>query len=365
MNVPLDSSRKFLFSQPNSQTEWWYYSGHLSGERGQRFGFEVVFFSRRPKVEKILGVVPLRWISKRFAFAHFAISNTSDGSFAYSHRRTVWWGSHANASKFSVGLGKWSVEHNGDSHQLNVAMPDCSLELQLSPSKAAVLHGQAGHYLRNMNQQAFHLSYSRMKASGTLTQNGIQQTVSGNAWMDREFGVCNFDRDLLGWDWFAIQLDDNRELMLYRVFDENGNFNGHQILELIDTNGKVKEFKAADFKLQVLDSWTSNKTKTQYPNRWRLTIPELDISLSVKPMLPHQELDTRGSTSIIYWEGDCEVTGSESGKAISGNAFVELVGYNRSHQLLARPRIGIRSIIRATLNEGRFWLNYRRKTIRE
>jgi hypothetical protein len=45
-----------------------------------------------------------------------------------------------------------------------------------------------------------------------------------------------------------------------------------------------------------------------------------------------QELDTRGSTMIIYWEGACEVTGTAGDGGISGRAYVELVGYDRSHE---------------------------------
>jgi cyanophycinase-like exopeptidase len=49
-------------------------------------------------------------------------------------------------------------------------------------------------------------------------------------------------------------------------------------------------------------------------------------------VLKGQELDTRGTTMIVYWEGACEVSGTKAGSAIDGNAYVELVGYDRSHE---------------------------------
>lgn len=44
-----------------------------------------------------------------------------------------------------------------------------------------------------------------------------------------------------------------------------------------------------------------------------------------------QELDTRGTTMIVYWEGACRVTGKMNGRPVKGDAYVEMVGYDRSH----------------------------------
>ncbi len=47
--------------------------------------------------------------------------------------------------------------------------------------------------------------------------------------------------------------------------------------------------------------------------------------------MPDQELDTRGTTMIVYWEGACEVAGKAGEWDVTGRAYVELVGYDRSH----------------------------------
>ncbi|HLM02040.1 MAG TPA: lipocalin family protein, partial [Pyrinomonadaceae bacterium] len=66
------------------------------------------------------------------------------------------------------------------------------------------------------------------------------------------------------------------------------------------------------------------------PSGWRVKVPCYDLDLTVTPVLDDQELDTRGTTMIVYWEGACEVK-SENGGA-DGLAYVELVGYDRSHE---------------------------------
>jgi hypothetical protein len=47
--------------------------------------------------------------------------------------------------------------------------------------------------------------------------------------------------------------------------------------------------------------------------------------------MENQELDTRGSTMIVYWEGACEVSGKAGDADVTGRAYAELVGYDRSH----------------------------------
>ena len=49
--------------------------------------------------------------------------------------------------------------------------------------------------------------------------------------------------------------------------------------------------------------------------------------MQVTPLLENQELDTRLSTGIIYWEGAVEVKGSWQGKPLSGLGYLELTGY--------------------------------------
>jgi len=57
----------------------------------------------------------------------------------------------------------------------------------------------------------------------------------------------------------------------------------------------------------------------------------LEIELDVTPVIENQELDTRGTTMIVYWEGACKISGKAANNKIRGRAYVELVGYDRSH----------------------------------
>ena len=56
----------------------------------------------------------------------------------------------------------------------------------------------------------------------TFTVNGEALPVQGVSWMDHEFGSSQLSKNQVGWDWFAVQLDDSTELMLYRMRRSDG-----------------------------------------------------------------------------------------------------------------------------------------------
>ncbi|MGI8567465.1 MAG: lipocalin family protein, partial [Pyrinomonadaceae bacterium] len=64
----------------------------------------------------------------------------------------------------------------------------------------------------------------------------------------------------------------------------------------------------------------------------RLRVPRFGIDVTVTPVMKDQELDTRGTTMVVYWEGACTVKGLHGATETGGRAYVELVGYDRSHE---------------------------------
>ena len=54
---------------------------------------------------------------------------------------------------------------------------------------------------------------------------------------------------------------------------------------------------------------------------------DLDADEIITPELAAQELVTRESTGVTYWEGACRVRGTRDGAAVAGYGYVELTGY--------------------------------------
>lgn len=324
-----------LAAHSDAQTEWWYYTGHFETTKGRQFGFELVFFKRRTDLDRF-SVVPLRLFGNPYYFAHFALTSIDDKSFRYDHRKSANGitdlPASASEGHYHVRLGDWSVREAGGSHVLRATLTDGTIfEATLTPSKPVVLNGRNGVSFKDEGEASRYFSYTRMSVEGDLTAGETTEHLTGSAWMDREFGTWEPTENQKGWDWFSIQLDNRTELMCYQLRNAAGETSPFSSGTFVDPTGRSKILTIGDFKIEPVRFWTSPRTGAEYPILWKLSVPELGIDLTVEPVIDDQELDTRGTTMIVYWEGACRVTGRSGAEAVNGKAYVEMVGYDRSH----------------------------------
>ena len=326
-----------LAAHRNVQTEWWYYTGHAETESGEQFGFELVFFKRRTDLDKF-SLIPLRLFGNPIYFAHFAVTDHHKKNFRYAHRKSSngWFDLPASASEkhFHLRLGDWSVREAGGAHILRATIGnDITFEATLKPSKKAVLNGIAkdGVSFKDEGEASRYFSYTRMQMEGDLIRDGETVHFKGSAWMDREFGTWTPTENQKGWDWFSVQMDDETELMCYQLRSSTNAVSPFSSGTFVEKNGEFTPLSNEDFTIEPTGYWKSPHSKATYPNGWKLTVPKFEIELTVTPVIEDQELDTRGTTMIVYWEGACEVSGTVKNKKVTGRAYVELVGYDRSH----------------------------------
>jgi predicted secreted hydrolase len=154
---------------------------------------------------------------------------------------------------------------------------------------------------------------------------GRSMAVTGIAWFDHQWG------DFVavgagGWDWFAVNLEDGTDLMLSLIRDRAG---GYPLVygELVAPDGSYRHLPRAEFEVSAQTSWTSPPTGVTYPAGWRITIPGAGLTIELEPTLADQELDTRATTGVIYWEGSQHVEARRDGRPLGGEAYVELTGY--------------------------------------
>jgi len=327
-----------LYAHDAAQTEWWYYTGHMRTSSGRRFGFELVFFKRRTDLDRF-GVVPLRLIANPLYLAHFAVTDESRGQFRYAHRKSTGGvldpPARMSKQQFYLKLGDWTVRESHGLHILRATLgEDLIFEASLRPTKPAVLNGHqgAGVSFKDHGEASRYFSYTRMEAEGDITWHGVTEHFTGDAWMDREFGTWKTTDGQKGWDWFSLQLSTGAELMVYHIRDSEGRPSSFSSGTFVDSEGRATHLTREDFVLETTERWRSPHTGATYPSGWRLQVPRVGVDVRVTPVLKDQELDTRGTTMIIYWEGSCTVEGQHSGAETTGRAYVELVGYDRSHE---------------------------------
>ena len=233
--------------------------------------------------------------------------------------------SGASASPYRVWVEGWSAEGDGSSARLRAGDGDVALDLELSAAKPVVAQGDRGLSRKGPEpgNASFYYSLTRMPARGVVRLGRETLEVSGEAWMDREWSTSALGPDLAGWDWFAVQLDDGRDLMFYLLRRRDGAIDPFSAGTLVAADGTARALEAGDVRVETLAHWTSARSGVRYPARWRLSVPSAALRLELEPQLADQEL----IVGTRYWEGAVSVAGSAGDRAIAGQGYVELVGY--------------------------------------
>jgi predicted secreted hydrolase len=326
--------REFVFpidhgSHNGFRNEWWYFTGNLLDANGRHFGFELTFFrfaltsEAKPRESK--------WGASELWMAHFALTDTSARRFHSAERlaRGALDLAGATSDPLHVWVKDWSVRGSAGIETASLALvagdADTSISLELSALKPLVLHGNHGLDSKGPEpgNASFYYSFPRLGATGSITVAGERHSVGGTAWMDREWGSSALSPGVVGWEWFALQLSDGRDLMFYRLRDGDGAPTPYSGGTLIERDGTVERLDAEDVAVTATKHWTSPLTGARYPIGWRLGIPRYRLELVIEPVLDNQELDL----TVRYWEGAVRAAGAAGTEELSAVGYLELAGY--------------------------------------
>lgn len=314
-------------SHPEYKTEWWYYTGQVRTESGRRFGFELTFF----RVGINQGETRSPWDLRHLMPAHFAITDVNGKAFRFYEKmnRASPFTANAAEGKLDVFNESWRATTNPDgSWRLVAREGKDSIDLTLRTRKPPAIHGENGISVKALGAgyASHYYSMTALEVSGTV--NGLRGM--GEAWMDHEFGSSALRENQQGWDWFSIQLDNDMEIMLYVIRRNDGTPDVTSSGSLITSDGRVVHITREQMRITPARRWKSPKSGATYPMGWRVELPSLNVTLTLTPLLDDQELVTRGSTRITYWEGAVDASGSFGGTPVRGQGYVEMTGYDRA-----------------------------------
>ena len=203
---------------------------------------------------------------------------------------------------------------------------DYSLDLLLSSTKPAVAHGNNGVIPFGVDGELFYYSYPRLAITGRVTDHGVEAPVTGDAWMDHQWG--DFDATEFGWDWFSLQLDDGTEVMFFNVETDDGE-SVARLGTYVGTEGSSWPLEGDDVVVRPTGTWDSPHTDASYPHGWEIEVRSLRLVLNLTPVLEDSEFLAQRPEIPTYWEGEVVIEGTRKGEPIGGLGFVELVGYDR------------------------------------
>lgn len=328
-------------AHPDNRIEWWYYTGNLETRSGRRFGYQLTFFR--------IGVVrepgnASRWALRDLYMAHFAVSDIDQQafhSFERINRAGIGWAgaeisNRAAQEKESLGPESavrvwnedWDARIDRNRHTLRASEEGFSLDLVLMPSKNEVVHGEKGVSQKGSSTGASHYySLTRLETSGKIVVDGEDFEVEGRSWMDHEFGTGFLDDRQVGWDWFSLQLEDGRDLMLFQLRGRDGSIDPRSSGTLIEADGRAIHLHAEDFSLMPGRLWRSSDSGARYPIEWEVELERYGLGLRVTAAFEDQELLTPESTGVSYWEGSVAIEGESRDKKVVGRGYLEMTGY--------------------------------------
>ena len=302
----------------------------MTTPRGERFGFELVFFRQgfQNRLEAQSAVSPAPWPVRDLYLSHAALTDAKGRKFWYEERLNRAGPGLAGASfnRRRVWNGNWSAQWQGETQTLDAVTGNFRFHLRLTPGTPVVIHGENGvsQKAEGSGRASHYISFPLLAVSGTIGSGANHDTpVSGTAWMDHEWFTEQLAPDQVGWDWFSVQLANHTELMLFELRRKDGSIDPYSSGTFIDARGVPRHLRRDEFSLRPLTLWH------KYPIAWRLSVPSLNIDLTSHAVLPDQELrpNTSGSSKISaapgYWEGAVDYSGTQTGVG-----YLEMTGYD-------------------------------------
>ncbi len=331
------------------RTEWWYFTGNLTDERGNRYGYQLTFF--RQGIDSSEISVPSQskknpWSVQNVYFAHFALTDVKNNLFRHFNMtsRAGPGLAYADTKGMNLWVLNWSAKMETISFEktpflkevinLRARHKDVEINLELNPEKQAVLHGKNGLSRKGpeKGQSSYYYSFTDLKTKGSIKTGSSKEfiNVRGVSWFDHEFGSNQLSFEQTGWDWFGIRLSDGRDLMVYFLRKKDGSIEATSSGTLVEKNGSWRSIGLADIEVKILEKWKSPKTGSTYPAKWHIRVPSVQIDLVLFPQIANQELITEVPVGITYWEGAVEGKGTSGGKPVVVEGYVELTGYSGS-----------------------------------
>lgn len=336
-----------------SNIEWWYFFADLTGDQGGRYAAMASFFrigetegtkghyliytliDHNKKVQQNYSLYDSKLKSNMLAYLPlYLILHPRDihiwklykslllGQIPAPHSLMKKATIKKNPTKLIYGDNQLTFfGEKEEGFKVYLSEKKLKLDLDFTPVKPMALIGGDGK-----PDNLYYYSFTKNNVQGQVeTSKGIEK-VKGQGWFDHQWGR-DYKLKNFGWNWFGLQLNDGRELLLNEMVSKKSKIS--PMANLIEKDGFIRFTRNVSF--QAIKSWNSLKTKVKYPLEWKIIIPEFSMELHVIATFPKQEMPILGPLRAI-WEGTCILSGEEilstgSRIKLDGKGFMELVGY--------------------------------------
>ncbi|MCU7251849.1 lipocalin-like domain-containing protein [Pseudomonas koreensis] len=318
--TPVVPGRVFSFPADHGahdgfRIEWWYVTANLKDQNGNDFGVQWTLF------RSALNANPQQpgWANQTVWLGHAAVTSASVHHAAERYARGGVGQAGVQLTPFDAWIDDWRFVSQASDPlsdlQLSARDKNFSYQLRLTSSRPLVLQGDKGFSQKSEQGQAsYYYSQPFFQANGTLQIDGQTYTVSGPAWLDREWSSQPLTANQTGWDWFSLHLDSGEHVMLYRMRQKDGA--PYLTGTWIAADGQTQTLHAGQIQLVPQD--TASVAGRSMPVRWSIAIPEKHLDIRINALNPQAWMNLR----IPYWEGPVRISGSQGGQG-----YLEMTGY--------------------------------------
>ncbi len=329
---------------PQFRSEWWYLTLMLEDAQGKEYGGQFTLF------RQALAAGPESrsdnpWHTAQVYLAHLAVTDVAGGRHRFAERLSRARPELAGvvAKPFAAWLENWRLASLGTALlplSLRAATDSFAWDLTLDSNRPLVQQGHSGYSAKGPGQGSHYYSLTRLQVQGSLRLDGRAVAVQGSGWLDREWSTSVLSAGQQGWDWFALQLHDGRDLMMFRLRRDDCNRDPYDHGVLVGADGRSQRLGAEQFTLTPLRQWqgpehadllpaavcqaggeaSGSPGSGPWPLEWQLQLG--DEQFRIRAAL----FDQRMRTSVQYWEGLVHVYDA-AGEAKVGRGYMELTGY--------------------------------------
>ncbi len=301
----------------NYRIEWWYLTANLSDAKGKRYGMQWTLF--RSALSPGAGT---QFSPRQVWFAHSAVTTADEHFTSETIARGGLGTAGVTAEPFRAWINGWEMRGQAKPPDdalkrlmLKASGPNFSYEMELVSDGPLVFHGDDAYSVKSESGQAsYYYSQPFYRVRGTIKLPDGPVTVSGKAWLDREWSSQPLSADQTGWDWVSLHLDTGEKLMGFQLRNSDGT--AYRSATWIGADGATHAMSHPHLNMEPLSR--TSVAGRQVPTRWNVMLPEHNLDVTIEAINPKAWMDL----SIAYWEGPVVVSGSHSGLG-----YLEMTGY--------------------------------------
>ena len=204
---------------------------------------------------------------------------------------------------------------------ISTTTPWGALDIVLEAQGPVLYYGGTGAFgLLNLTQVQYALP--QLATTGTLTAEGHTWQVTGDSWLDRQWGAVP-DLRVNRWSWMNLVIPGGDKIAIWDIRSADGKGPEESWATILRTDGTHELVPVTPLARNAGRLFTSPTSGFVFPTQWTLTIPSRDTRLTVTTTVVNQE--TPGLGTSVY-EGAATFDGTYRGEPVSGRTYVEQLG---------------------------------------